>query len=155
MFFRIGPSNAKPRAGAMPSENDSLFGSVTSNISLAATKSANAPKILSSLVFVRSWWVTTKATAMPRAAIAPAAITWSLYRSDLRAISRPLFDLGRRLFQLDRHRLYHLAPDRLPAVAADRLLERIQGSLVELGPGTAPELDEGFLYCFRHPIDPS
>src|SRR5207248_511510 len=98
--------------------------------------------------------VRNKPALMPRAAIAPPEIRRSLDSSGLRPIAWSLVHLGRPLeLQWFFFRLF--SSDGFPAVAGDGLLQRVQGSLVELRPRTPAELGKGFLYCFRHPIDPS
>src|SRR5438046_1534207 len=141
----IGPRSAKPSAGAMPSENCLLLGRVTSNVSLAATKSANAAKVFSSLALCATSLMANRAAAMPRAARAPPPITRSLDSSGLRPIAWSLVHLGR---PLEPQRLFFrlFSPDVFPTVPGDGLFQRVQGSLVELCPRTAAELGKGFLY---------
>src|SRR5438309_492267 len=129
-FGTMGPSSAKPSAGAMPSENCLSLGSVTSNISLAATSSANAPKIFRSWALCATSLTANRAMAVPRAAIAPPEMRRWLDRSGLRPIAWSLVHLGRPL-ELQRLVFRLFSPGWFPAVAGDGLLQLVHGSLVD------------------------
>src|SRR5438270_7359370 len=142
----------------MPRENCLSLGKVTSNISLAATNKAKAPKILSSSASRITLLAKKRPALTARAASAPTLITRSLYRSGLRPIARSLFHLRGRLgLNPEFHRLLVqlFSPYRYPAVPGDGPFQRSEAGLVELRPGAPAHLGEGLLYCFRHPIDPS